>query len=237
MVGWHQDDRNFLLTVSSPATGDESKDCDTTASTPRRLVLKVHNGVDSQNTSFIEAQNLALVHVAERGFNVPSPLATIDGALTGFYSLPLLGSDGSKLRKHAVRLLNFVEGTVMSEVKPTLALLSKVPRGGGLALVRRFQSHVTWLCCRRSANELRKWMPASCRFPMPPRIAPTPGTCGVFFLCETSCLASTTRSARPWLQRSLTRMPGLLVRRPGFVCSEMYSCVCMCVRASGLRRR
>ena len=151
-----QDDRNFLMTVVTRAGtsgGDESKDASSDAgdATEQRVVLKVHNGVES--LAVVEAQNALLVHLSKAGFNVPCPLPATDGALMTFVDLELAPAPASAsgdasaeadvsasaegkakedvsssptVRRHAVRMLRFVEGTVMSEVTPDLALIRKV---------------------------------------------------------------------------------------------------------------
>ena len=86
-LGSHQD-RNFLV-GTEPGT---------------RRVLKIAN--QQWGFAAVEAQNAALLHLADRGFPVPVPLPATDGSL-----VVAVDVDGARL---PVRLLTFVEGTPLS---------------------------------------------------------------------------------------------------------------------------
>jgi Ser/Thr protein kinase RdoA (MazF antagonist) len=100
------DDANWLLRARD---GDE------------RYVLKVHNGVESSNPQFIEAQNdaMRIVHVQD-GCWCPVPLPSVAGETIAFARL----SSGERV--HAIRLLPFMPARLLSDVQPTPALIERV---------------------------------------------------------------------------------------------------------------
>lgn len=140
----------MTVVMRGASEADECKDASNASAggAEQRVVLKVHNGVES--LPVVEAQNALLVHLSKAGFNVPCPLRAADGSLMAFETLalapgPTTGTGGDAaadgtvaaeskgaeeasppMRKHAVRMLRFVEGTVMSEVTPDLGLIRKV---------------------------------------------------------------------------------------------------------------
>ena len=58
-------------------------------------------------------QNLILQHVCAQGIPAPMPTATLTGSHTAFAKLPLV--DGHKTAPHAVRMLTYLPGTLLSE--------------------------------------------------------------------------------------------------------------------------
>jgi Ser/Thr protein kinase RdoA (MazF antagonist) len=105
------DDRNFRLRASG---GDALLvPADANGSFPpgiAQYVLKVHNGVESMDPGFIDAQNLAMLRVRASGIWCPRALASVDSTLIARAELPL--ANGT-LRKHAVRLLPYRPGTLL----------------------------------------------------------------------------------------------------------------------------
>ena len=110
------DDRNFYYRTT--AGGGE-------------FVLKVHNGVESEQPAFIHAQNAAMACVqAAPGLWSPSPCLSLAGNTIEFAELALL--DGSP-RRHAVRCLPFKPGKILGDVPPSVALLAKLGQYAGRA--------------------------------------------------------------------------------------------------------
>ena len=136
------DDLNFyvrgvLLPPSNAenGNGDEASTA-ASASAVRAFTLKIHNGCESDNIESIHAQNATLSHLAAHGFCTCCPLPVLPaqqnamlsdtgkggGEQIGFVELTL--KDGSR-KRHAVRLLEWVAGTVMSSTTPSEAILIK----------------------------------------------------------------------------------------------------------------
>jgi len=121
------DDRNFYLRATggdallTPADGNAVSPSDPAypgfdAPPVAHYVLKVHNGVESQDQSFIEAQNLAMARVRAGGVWCPRALSSVTGSPIAHVEHPLASG---VLRNHAVRLLPFRPGTVLGSL-PTL---------------------------------------------------------------------------------------------------------------------
>ena len=122
------DDRNFLLRGCLADGSDDVKKteaCDT-------FILKVHNGVESTNIDFVRAQVKVLMHLAAAGYRCPQslPFASSEDvadpadARISYLELPL--KDGSGQRRHAVRLLPYIEGSLLSDVEQTRERLEHV---------------------------------------------------------------------------------------------------------------
>jgi len=118
------DDRNFRLTVETPAG--------------RTLyTLKVHNGVESDRPQELESQNAMLTTLHRAGIECPVPVASIQGGKeTSFVELGFKGTDeesggaggaasAPSTKLFAVRLLTWVSGSAMNEAtaEQQLALL------------------------------------------------------------------------------------------------------------------
>ena len=97
--------------------------------TERRFVLKIHNGVESDNPEFVRASNDLFNHLAREDFHIsaPVPLPTVENvkdnekfiAWCEFQRKPTDGSKGGNgKRRFAVRLLKFVDGVLMNEISP-----------------------------------------------------------------------------------------------------------------------
>ena len=94
------DDRNFYV----PPTP-------TTAA----YLLKVHNGVESDNTDILDAQNAIMIFLANEGFTCSVPIESLHGRLTESTSTPK--------RWFAVRLLAWVEGRTLNSLAPNFERL------------------------------------------------------------------------------------------------------------------
>mmetsp|Transcript_4878 Transcript_4878/g.6612 ORF Transcript_4878/g.6612 Transcript_4878/m.6612 type:complete len:369 (-) Transcript_4878:48-1154(-) len=106
------DDRNFLVSIKGHA-----------GESPSKYILKVHNGVDSQNVAFIEAQNAALQHLASCSLPCPVCCPALDNSFISWVPLPL---SSGVLRTHAVRLLSYIPGDLMADQHPSGELISNV---------------------------------------------------------------------------------------------------------------
>lgn len=112
------DDRNFYFPAVSYTNAD------TNASEVLDVIFKVHNGVESDNVELIRAHNDVLTVLSESGIMVPEPLPVKEGRAEkiGWIHLKRL-RDESQTRKHAVRLLRFIDGVVIdqqAEEKPEM---------------------------------------------------------------------------------------------------------------------
>ncbi|KAG5181071.1 kinase-like domain-containing protein [Tribonema minus] len=113
------DDNNFKVVV-----GHTSEDA--TAMHTTVYTLKIHNGVESSNLAFIEAQNAMLAHLKAKckQYTFPAPVASKAGNLIETAALAV--KEGA-VRPLAVRLLTWVEGTLLTHCSNTdPALLEKV---------------------------------------------------------------------------------------------------------------
>lgn len=100
------DDRNFYYRTMEHA----------------EFVLKVHNGVESEQPAFIAAQNAAMACVqAAPGLWSPSPCLSLSGNSIEFAELALL--DGTP-RRHAIRCLPYKPGKILGDVAPSADLLA-----------------------------------------------------------------------------------------------------------------
>ena len=139
------DDRNFVLRGWRRSKGGEGEEVgggDPAATSQRqpseRFILKVHNGVESTNIDFVRAQVEALEHLSRAGFVCPQSLPASrtntlpsDGKSGGDDCIAYLELDllvGGGKRKHAVRLLPWIEGKLLSEVEQTSSRLEDVGR-------------------------------------------------------------------------------------------------------------
>ena len=112
------DDANFY--VKGMYQGD---------TTEKLFVLKIHNGVESDNPNFVRASNALFNHLSREDFRIsaPVPLSTLENvnenekfiAWCEFQRKPTDGgSNGNGKRRFAVRLLKFVDGVLMNEISP-----------------------------------------------------------------------------------------------------------------------
>lgn len=99
------DDRNFLL--HGRRAGKEAVE---------KFVLKVHNGVESDRSVHIAAQNAAFLHLRSRGISCPSPLPTASKqSYAVMVELPFKG-EAQGTKKFAARLLEFLPGRPFNTV-------------------------------------------------------------------------------------------------------------------------
>ena len=118
------DDRNFWFRAPAGKLDLEAGDCNSAGSGAYHFVLKVHNGVESQQLPFIEAQNLAMERIRANGLWAPRAIRSLaSGVQIEKAERPLASGT---LRQHAVRLLPFRPGRLLGDVPPTVALLQSV---------------------------------------------------------------------------------------------------------------
>ena len=85
-----------------------------------QYVFKVHNGVESDNTVFLDGMQALLLHLRANGIAAPHPVNSVAGDWMTKVELPL--RSGSP-KQHAIRLLEFVDGEMMNEQEVTPGLL------------------------------------------------------------------------------------------------------------------
>eukprot|EP00940_MAST-03C_sp_MAST-3C-sp2_P000016 g16.t1 len=91
-----------------------------------RFVLKIHNGVESDNASFLRGSNAMLLHLSHvQGIAAPVPVSALSDDNTGdayvaWASLRRKPTDSGAQkrgrRRFAIRLLRFVDGKMMNEM-------------------------------------------------------------------------------------------------------------------------
>ena len=113
------DDRNFYMkgTLPDPENGLQTSECE--------FVLKIMNHVDSENISFINAQNEVMLYLKKQGFTCQVPLRALNGkyAKTCRLTADVTSEGNEKARVNAVRLLNFIPGKLFKDVPSTPELL------------------------------------------------------------------------------------------------------------------
>ncbi len=90
---------------------------------PPVFVLKIHNGADSElmRRDFLLAQDGVLAFLARAGVNVPTPQRVgASGTSIADCTLPLRTGEPCT---HAVRLLAYVKGLLLSDCQQTLPLM------------------------------------------------------------------------------------------------------------------
>jgi len=130
------DDRNFYLRGALP---DHSNKHDSGGPQEKEseFVLKILNHADSENISYVNAQNEIMLHLNKHGFACPVPAKSLDGEYTVECELKSSETEGDKgkadeqetpLRVYAVRLLSFVPGKLVKDVQCTPDLLFDLGR-------------------------------------------------------------------------------------------------------------
>ncbi|XP_063834248.1 hydroxylysine kinase [Ostrinia nubilalis] len=103
------DDKNYKivedLNVKNPLITNHS---------PHGYVLKIMNSMDSQKVDVVEAQNEIMNFLATRSVTCPKPVRNVYGHL---HSIETING-----KQHAVRLLEFVPGELLSNVPQSEAL-------------------------------------------------------------------------------------------------------------------
>lgn len=120
------DDRNFYFraTHARPELALPA-DAHAVSGTPDtfHFMLKVHNGVESLNPGFIEAQNSAMAAVRVSEVWSPRALPDVNGKLISFAPSPLASG---AVRAHAIRCLPFKPAGLMGDVVASATLLRAV---------------------------------------------------------------------------------------------------------------
>lgn len=113
------DDRNFYMKGSLPdnANGLQTSECE--------FVLKILNHVDSENISFVNAQNEVMLCLKKQGFTCQVPARALNGEYTT--TCCLTSDAGSEENENSgvntIRLLSFVPGKLLKDVPCTPELL------------------------------------------------------------------------------------------------------------------
>lgn len=84
--------------------------------------LKIHNGVESDNPTILDAQNQALLLLHNNGVQCPHPKANLDGDNISYSNLSMLNGCTKRL---AVRLLHWIPGKPLTTLEPDVQLLEK----------------------------------------------------------------------------------------------------------------
>ena len=131
------DDRNFYLKGVLPNHPKKPDDREPN-SNEGEYMLKILNHVDSENISYVNAQNEILLHLKARGFICPVPATSLTGDYTMECELKSSaessgGKDNMKqqelpVRVYAVRLLSYVPGRLLKDVRCTDDLLFNLGR-------------------------------------------------------------------------------------------------------------
>jgi len=87
-----------------------------------QYVFKVHNGVESVNSVFLNGMNELLLHLRAHGIAAPHPVSSKTGDWMTAVDLPLRSGEP---QMHAIRVLDFVDGEMMNEQQVTPALLQE----------------------------------------------------------------------------------------------------------------
>lgn len=114
-------------------------------------------------SAWVQAANTLLLHLAGTDLPVPQPQPALDGQFTRFAELPL-ALDGHRKALHAVRLLTYLPGTLLSElpaeklVKPTLSLIPLLKLPSAHCLAQPPQTQNTWFRAADSGMVCAKYL-------------------------------------------------------------------------------
>lgn len=119
------DDKNFLIQVDSKVENPHIVDL-----CPHGYVLKILNTIDTKFKGIVEAQNLMLSFLHEKGFNVPKPEKNIHGTYMMEEKFKRAKDDEFVTNnvteelsgEHMIRLLSFVPGKILRQVTYTAEL-------------------------------------------------------------------------------------------------------------------
>ena len=94
----------------------------------KEYLVKVHNGVDSENLIFITAQNNAMLTMQKNNLSSHVPLLSKDGNHYAFVHLAPLSPSPSdpKTRKHCLRLFEWLGGKMLCDWDLTDDLIYEV---------------------------------------------------------------------------------------------------------------
>ncbi|RZF41450.1 hypothetical protein LSTR_LSTR000164 [Laodelphax striatellus] len=111
------DDKNYHVTVSS------SENPSILELWKHGYILKVLNSLDSQNISFVEAQNELMTFLNENDVSTTRPVKNIDGSYHSILEVSLGERDSVS---YVVRLLTYQPGLLLKDVKPSSALFYNI---------------------------------------------------------------------------------------------------------------
>lgn len=100
------DDKNFHVFV------EPQENCKIKIISRSGYVLKIINSFDSKNQQFFEGQDLILNHLGQNNVLCPQPVRTNQNKFSFFYEF--------RTGQHLVRLLEYIEGSLLCKVTPTL---------------------------------------------------------------------------------------------------------------------
>jgi hydroxylysine kinase len=127
------DDRNYYikgykkgLSVTDGGSSHEEE--------AQKYLFKVHNGVESKREAQIDAQNSIMIYLRDQNIQCPVPQVNTGGTTIAYVDLNISSTpennDGNKsrkiTRKHAIRLLSWVEGETLNSSNVTLSKLISV---------------------------------------------------------------------------------------------------------------
>ena len=99
-----------------------------------KYLFKIHNGVESKREEQIDAQNSIMAYLKSKNIQCPLPQLNVGGSTIAYVDLPVANpSDDVDInktqkitRKHAIRLLSWVEGETLNSSNVTLIKLISV---------------------------------------------------------------------------------------------------------------
>jgi len=137
------DDRNFVVLAVArevPRQGQQT-----------RYLLKIHNGVESDNKEFLMAQNATMLTLAKAGIDCPKPCGCHgkhEETFEGLIKYKTMKYGGGE-RPFAVRLLTWVVGTPLSNVTQDYGREVLVDLGRYLGRLRSHLDGVDYPGCHR----------------------------------------------------------------------------------------
>ncbi|KAM3925067.1 hydroxylysine kinase [Leptodactylus fuscus] len=121
------DDQNFYIQIWD----DEDN-------AHREYVMKITNSKDSNNTELIEVQTHAMKFLYDEGLPTPNVLLTKTGEIMSLEDIDY----GDVKQKHIVRLLTYLPGTLVAEIKATPEILFDIGKMAAIldkTLTKKFQ--------------------------------------------------------------------------------------------------
>ncbi|XP_054277230.1 hydroxylysine kinase-like [Macrosteles quadrilineatus] len=109
------DDKNYHLKAKSITNNKNIPHI-----SPHGYVLKIMNSSDSEKIDCVQAQCEIMIHLGNNGIQTPQPQKSTDGSLFCIQELPQNNKDNKPSKKHAVRLLTFVDGKMLKDLPWTL---------------------------------------------------------------------------------------------------------------------